>query len=47
MTDLIRVYDAYKTIDHMMDLMIGRILPDDGSVMAELSAITEVIASNS
>ncbi len=47
MTDLIRVYDAYKRIDHMMDLMVGRILPDDGSVMTELNAITDVIARNS
>ncbi|MBR4760800.1 MAG: hypothetical protein IK078_11730 [Lachnospiraceae bacterium] len=47
MTDLIRVYDAYKRIDHMMDLMVGRILPDEGSVMTELNAVTEVIARNS
>ncbi len=47
MTDLIRVYDAYKRIDHMMDLMVGRTLPDDGSVMTELNAVTEVIARNS
>ena len=47
MTDLIRVYDAYKRIDHMMDLMVGRILPDEGSVMTELNAVTEIIARNS
>ncbi len=47
MTDLIRVYDAYKRIEHMMDLMVGRVLPEDDCVMTELSAITDVIARNS
>ena len=47
MTDLIRVYDAYKRLDHMMDLMVGRILPEEGSAMAELFAVNEVITRNS
>ena len=47
MTDLIRVYDAYKRIDHMMELMVGKILPEEDSLMTELHVITEVIARNS
>lgn len=47
MTDLIRVYDAYKRIDHMMDMMVGAQLPEEGSIMWEFNAVTDVIARNS
>ena len=47
MTDLIRVYDAHKRLDHMMDLMIGRVTPDEGTMLSELGAIEDVIARNS
>ena len=47
MTDLIRVYDAYKRLDHVMDLIVGRVLPEDGTVLGELYVIEDVIARNS
>ena len=47
MTDLIRAYDAYKRLDHVMDLIVGRVLPEDGTVLGELCVIEDVIARNS
>lgn len=47
MTDLIRVYDAYKRIEKMMGVMVGDILPEEDSVMGELDAVGNVIARNS
>ncbi|MCR4690712.1 MAG: hypothetical protein K5739_05180 [Lachnospiraceae bacterium] len=47
MTDLIRVYDAYKRMDHIMELMMGMVMPEDDSIMCELQTVEEVIARNS
>ena len=47
MTDLIRVYDAYRRLDHVMGFLVGRVMPDEGAVLSELSVIEDVIVRNS
>ncbi len=47
MTDLIRIYDAVVRLEKAAELLVGNMTPDEGSILEDLYAISDVIARNS
>lgn len=47
MTNLIRIYDAYRRLDAASSAICGDMVPLSGSILSELSVIEDLIHHNS